>query len=118
MDLGVPQGAVLSPTLFALYINDMLTDLNRGNTCYAFADDLVVICKGRSNLDRAMNIIENWSPLNGIAINKAKSGIMCIKADRRTPNPLSREYRDYPMVDQYKYLGVTIDNCLNFKAEL
>ena len=43
---------------------------------------------------------------------------MCLRKDRRTPNPMSREYRNYPMVDEYKYLGVMIDNCLNLKSEM
>ena len=115
MDIGVPQGAVLSPTLFALYINDLLTELNIDNTCYAFADDLVISCKGKENLYRALDIVETWSENNGIEINRAKSGIMCIRKDARTPNPIETTLREYPIVNQYKYLGVMIDNCLNLK---
>ena len=88
MDIGVPQGAVLSPTLFALYINDLLTKLNEEAECYAFADDLVIIAKGPRQLSKAADIIEEWSAGNGIGINKAKSGVMQIRKDRRTPPPL------------------------------
>ena len=70
MDIGVPQGAVLSPTLFALYINDLLVDLNINTTCYAFADDLVIVAKGEYLLDEAIRKITKWSRLNGIEINK------------------------------------------------
>ena len=76
MDIGVPQGAVLSPTLFALYINDLVSDLNVNTTCYAFADDLVIIAKGEYLLDEAIRKVERWSRENGIDINKEKSGIL------------------------------------------
>ena len=65
-----------------------------------------------------INIAERWSERNGIEINKAKSGIMQVRKDRRTPNPIPRSYRGYPLVDEYMYLGVTIDNCLNLQLEV
>ena len=77
----------------------------------------MISCEGKENLDRAIEIIENWSNQNGIEINRAKSGIMCLRADRRTPNPIEAEHRDYPYVSQYKYLGIIIDKCLNLKME-
>ena len=89
MDLGVPQGAVLSPTLFALYINDLITELNEQSTCYAFADDLVVLIRGEDQLNVEIDKVERWSRLNGIDVNKAKSGIMQMRKDARTPNPLA-----------------------------
>ena len=36
----------MSPTLFALYINDLVMELNTNNLCYAFADDLVIVAEG------------------------------------------------------------------------
>ena len=104
--------------MFALYINDLVAELNMGSTCYAFADDLVIIAKGEMELDLAIDKIERWSTRNGIEVNKAKSGIIQVRKDRRTPNPLIQTRRGYPFVDEYKYLGVMIDNALNMKAEL
>ena len=115
MDIGVPQGAVLSPTLFALYINDLLIRLNEGTECYAFADDLVIVAKGQIPLQAAIDKIQAWSSANGIGINKAKSGVMQIRQDARTPGPIIREIRGFPVVETYKYLGVLFDDCLNVK---
>ena len=118
MDIGVPQGAVLSPTLFALYINDLITELNNNTTCYAFADDLVIVAKGEYLLDEAIRKIARWSRVNGIEINKQKSGILQIRKDRRTPLPLIRSRHGYPILENYKYLGVEIDDNLSLKQEL
>ena len=108
----------MSPTLFALYINDLIAELNTSNICYAFADDLVIVAEGEFQLDQVIGITERWSERNGIEVNKAKSGIIQVRKDRRTPNPILRSFRGYPLVDQYKYLGVMIDNSLSLRMEL
>ena len=45
-NIGVMQGAVTSPVTFALYIDDLLNQLNKTSEAFALADDLVCICKG------------------------------------------------------------------------
>ena len=71
----------------------------------AYADDLCILCKGINQLLNILNKIEKWSILNGINVNKKKSGIMILKGtDDRS------EIEGYPIIKQYKYLGITIDN--------
>jgi hypothetical protein len=50
-------------------------------------------------------------------INKKKSGLLIMRADKRTPERLTGEYKGFPIVSQYKYLGIVIDNDLTLRAE-
>jgi len=50
-------------------------------------------------------------------VNKKKSGIMIIRADKRTPERLRGELKGYPIVEKYKYLGIEVDNDLTLRAE-
>lgn len=58
MNKGTPQGCVLSPYLWLLYMDDLLLELKQNNIEHAaFADDIVVKAKSRLELDAAIKIL-------------------------------------------------------------
>ena len=73
----------------------------------AYADDLAIIVEGRNSLSNIFNILEKWSEINGIKVNKIKSGIKLIKGIEADV-----EIEGYPVIEEYKYLGIMIDNKL------
>ena len=68
-----------------------------------------MIWDGDRELNIALNITEKLCELKGMTINKKKSGIMVMLKSEEQWN----EYRGYPRVMTYKYLGVIIDNQLD-----
>ena len=76
---GVPQGGVLSPTLFIIFINDILKDLPRRVHGAIYADDLVLWCTedsigtARYRLQEALNILDNWTKQWLVKINGEKT---------------------------------------------
>lgn len=83
-----------------------------------FADDLAILVKGRAQLRVCMKMIQDWAEENKIRINKAKSAIMRLKVDNRTPEPVETDIEGIKFVREYKYLGVTFTNTFKFKADL
>jgi hypothetical protein len=79
MEVGVPQGAVLSPTLFNMYIDDLVVLLQQFGEAFAFVDDIVISCHGTNNLELTIGIIDTWSTENRIQIDRDKSGILQIR---------------------------------------
>ena len=103
---------MLSPDLFNYYINDLVDRMREeGFESFLYADDLAAIVQGVAQARRLVKVVENWGKQNYLALNKAKCGIMFLTTSRttRTQKELCRgEIEEIPIVDRYKYLGVTL----------
>ena len=76
---GVPQGGVLSPTLFLLFINDLKQYIPRKVNSSLYADDLALISTeeytgtSKFRLQDALNNLSSWSKEWGMTINSKKT---------------------------------------------
>ena len=60
--------------------DDLLEQLNdEGYQIYAYADDLAIIGYKKANLEKVIEIVEQWTIKNNMQINKNKSGIIFFK---------------------------------------
>ena len=106
---GVLQGSLISPYLFNIYINDLLSDLEEQKILtLAYADDISCICETKEKLDIAIDTISTWCEANKIALNASKSGFFRILSKRGATPTVVTTLREIPKVQNYKYLGVTI----------
>jgi len=60
-------------------------------------------------------MLDLWTASNDMKINKKKSGVLILRADRRTPERMKDDFKGYPILDNYKYLGLQIDNDLTLR---
>ena len=76
---GVPQRGVLSPTLFLLFINDLVSELPKGIKAALYADDLVIWCKeeyattATYRMQLASDKLNSWTEKWCVAVNKDTS---------------------------------------------
>ena len=118
--LGVPQGSVLGPLFFLIFINDLPFFLSEIFSTL-FADDTTLLFSG-PNLDKTISLLRvglkqlnEWCKHNRLYINWSKTYLMII-TNKRVNMPKSIDFDDISIevVDHFKLLGVTIDNKLQF----
>lgn len=120
IDCGVPQGSVLGPILFLLYINDLVR-LKITGEFTLFADDTSVmwhhknIIKLRKQISQDLIKIKNWCNANKLCLNTDKTNIMGFKCNMQNINlgddPLQAK-------DVSRFLGLHIDIHLKFNEHI
>jgi RNA-directed DNA polymerase len=74
---GAPQGAVLSPLLSNLYLNELDHHMARsGYEMTRYADDLVIQCRTREEAERALALVQAWTAQAGLTLHPTKTKIV------------------------------------------
>ena len=116
---GVPQGSVLGPFLFHLYINDMPSASNVKLTL--FADDTMVVdaqkFASKTKFQTEVNKICNWCNNDTLLINQKKCKIMKFRRDNLNEK-FSFGNNVLVEVSDFRYLGIQLDNRLKFECHI
>lgn len=121
---GVPQGSILGPLLFLLYINDLPKVTN--DKFILFADDSTLVIEAeqeaslKDKIEASLARVNQWLSENCLQINVNKTKIIHYKTQRANPAPLNVTFNN-ENVDQTEetiFLGIRVDAFLNWKPHV
>ncbi|XP_058836665.1 uncharacterized protein LOC131693120 [Topomyia yanbarensis] len=124
LENGVPQGSVLSVTLFLVAIQPVFRVVSNNVKILVYADDILLIVRGAKGqplyrkLQKAVKAVNKWATSVGFCISAAKSTIFYRSPNlRREPTGnICIDRQAIPKTTKLKILGVVLDRTLNFKA--
>jgi hypothetical protein len=120
---GVPQGSILGPLIFNIFINDIFHTVNvHGGSLFNYADDNTVLFTGNdlNQLSSLINVtasdLINWCKINQMEANPSKFQILIANEQNSIDFTLNdTTVQSSPSV---KLLGVTLDHKLNFNEHV
>ena len=107
LEMGVLQGSILSPLLYAMYIDDLPASLGnvgvdiggRHTSCLMYADDIAIVSKSAEDLRNALETCEGHSIANNYRFNPAKCAVI-------SSETFVIYGEDVPLVESFVYLGI------------
>ena len=127
MSMGVPQGSILGPLLFCVFVNDLPSVLNKCKMML-YADDTIVYFGDRSKdkveeiLTNELDMVARWVLQNGLSMNLEKTQFtgMARRRESGEANQLNIMVNGKPLVksDVVKYLGVYVDSNLKWDKHI
>ena len=120
---GIPQGSILGPLLFNIFINDIFMIIEQSDICN-FADDNTLYSCGKSLTDIKENLVSdtksilNWFRLNSLKANPGKFQFMILGDKSHHKHELKINSIKVEASDDVLLLGITIDKKLTFKQHV
>ena len=125
IEAGVPQGSILGPILFLIYINDLIEIVD--SNIKIFADDTFIFCKADQNsteiLTNDLNKITTWAHKWKMSFNPNldKQAVEVIFSNKRTPSNFDTLFfAGIPVkkASETKHIGMLLDSKLNFEKHV
>ena len=125
---GVPQGAILGPLLFNIYVKDLSTDIDSNVEMIQYADDCLVFASNKvekiakKSLESNINNLEKYFREHQSYLNSSKTKLVYFSKQNDQRNKI----QDSILVDnkvikkskERNYLGLTIDSSLSFMNQV
>ena len=128
IEIGVPQGSILGPLLFIIFVNSLPDSIHNDCKCVMYADDTTLLLNSsdpttlQNDLNSNLDKIADWFKANKLTLNIKKTKLMLFGTKKSLCKfkDVSLKYDGITIerVEKFKYLGVSFDPQLSWNEHV